>query len=55
MTTAYIILIGTLVPTISYTFVGCAYLAQGSPWNSLVWFGYATANVGLMKISGVIL
>mgnify|MGYP000482012619 CR=1 len=54
MNTSTILLIGTAVPTVCYACVAAAFILEGKPWNAMTWFGYAFANVGLMKVSGII-
>jgi ABC-type Mn2+/Zn2+ transport system permease subunit len=54
MNSETIIMMGTAIPTVCYTGVCMAYLFEHNPWNAMIWFGYAIANFGLMRISGVL-
>ena len=54
MNSSTILLIGTAVPTLCYFGVSLCFVFEGKPWNAMTWFGYAFANVGLMKVSGII-
>mgnify|MGYP003625545202 CR=1 FL=1 len=49
-----LLLVGTAVPTLCYAVVACTLAYTGQLWYALVWFGYAAANIGLMKSSGII-
>ncbi len=54
MTTDMLLVIGTVIPTVCYAGLATIFLMQNDPWYALVWAGYASANIGLIKMSGII-
>ncbi len=54
MTTDTLLVIGTVIPTVCYAGLAVVFLVQANPWYALVWAGYASANIGLIKMSGII-
>lgn len=50
----WVLIIGTVIPTICYACVSIAMLINGNYAAALTWGAYAAANVGLIKTYGIL-
>jgi len=49
-----ILLVTIVIPTICYIANAGLSVANSQPWFGLMWFGYALANVAILKTQGIV-